>query len=103
MKQISINWVHFQKADQKEQAQNTLKKAKVMEQHKNELKLLANFIEKLKQAQYIGLTQSEIAKQLNISTNTISRYKTQKGQMNTDTYENIINLINSKLDEKAKE
>jgi len=64
------------------------------------LSLLTIFIETLKKAQNIGLTQSEIAKQLNISTNTISRYKTKKGQMTTDTYENIINLINSKLDER---
>jgi ribosome-binding protein aMBF1 (putative translation factor) len=97
MKQISVNWVHTQKADQKEAAQNTLKKAKIMEKEKQELQLLICFIEKLKEARNIGLTQSEIAKRLNISTNTISRYKTGKGQMNTDTYENIINLINSKL------
>jgi len=66
------------------------------------LSLLTLFIEKLEQARIIGLTQSGIAKQLNISTNTISRYKTGKGQMTTDTYERIINLINSKLNEKAK-
>jgi len=66
------------------------------------LSLLTIFIETLKEAQNIGLTQSEIAKQLNISTNTISRYKTGKGQMTTDKYERIINLINFKLDEKAK-
>lgn len=65
------------------------------------LSLLTELTEKLKQAQNIGLTQSEIAKQLNISTNTISRYKSKKGQMQTDTYERIINLINSKLNEKA--
>lgn len=68
-----------------------------MEQEKEELQLLKCFIEKLKQAASIGLTQSKIAEQLGISTNTISRYKNEKGQMNTDTYESIINLINSKL------
>jgi len=66
------------------------------------LSLLTIFIETLKEAQNIGLTQSEIAKQLNISTNTISRYKTGKGQMQTDTYEIIINMINDKLNDTRK-
>ena len=70
-----------------------------MEKEKQELQLLNNFIEKLKQAANVGLTQSKIAEQLGISTNTISRYKTQKGQMTTETYERIINLINDKLNE----
>lgn len=91
------NWVHTAKADQRESAINTLKKAKIMEKEKEKLELLKSFIEKLKQAANVGLTQSKIAEQLGISTNTISRYKNEKGQMNTDTYENIINLINSKL------
>jgi len=91
------NWVHTAKADHREDAINALKKAKVMEKEKQELQLLKCFIEKLKQAANVGLTQSKIAEQLGISTNTISRYKNEKGQMNTDTYENIINLINQSL------
>jgi len=63
------------------------------------LSLLTIFIEKIKEAQIIGLSQAEIAKQLKISANTINRYYNGRGQMQTDTYENIINMINSKLDE----
>jgi len=73
------NWVHTAKADHREDAINALKKAKVMEKEKQELRLLKCFIENLKQAANVGLTQSKIAEQLGISTNTISRYKNKKG------------------------
>jgi len=66
------------------------------------LSLLTLFIEKINEAKAIELSQAEIARQLKISANTINRYYNGRGQMQTDTYENIINLINSKLNEKAK-
>lgn len=65
----------------------------------DKLSLLTILSDKLIEAKNIGLTQSKICKDLGISTNTISRYKSQKGQMTTDTYERIINYINDKLNE----
>ena len=66
------------------------------------LSLLTSFQELLEQARNLGISQNKISKDTGVAVNTISRYANGHGHMQTDTYEKIVNYINSKLNEKAK-